>query len=629
MGLTRKQKIMVCVLVFGAFVTMLNQTVVAPAQPSIMREMGIGTTLVQWLTTGFTLVNAIVIPIAAFISDRFRTRVIYLACMAVFLAGTIVCALAPNFPLLLVGRLVQASSVGVLMPVTMTVMMLMFPVSQRGTAMGLFGVVLAFAPAIGPSLSGVVIDHASWRVMFWIVVALAVVSIVAGVFFMGNVGERRDTTRLDPLSVLLSTVGFGGLLYGCSSIGGSSFAWWDIVIALVGVAAIVAFYFRQLKSAKPMLEVRVLANRRFLISTIIGMVVQAALLAGGVLMPIYLQSMRGFSATTSGLVLLPGALLLGALGPITGRLFDKHGPRALSLTGIGTLTVASLCFAFLTDATPLAIIIVLYTVRMASIGLINMPIMTWGMNALDNSLMNHGTSVNNTLRQVAGSMGTAVLVSASAIATNLAMNAGADDTHANIIGIDWAFGISAVLAAIALTLTIAFVRQRKAGAETTDLDKERRSVLEAVMRRDVYTLPVEATMVDAMRLMVDKGISAAPIIDAEGRPVGFISDGDIMRYLAKRGDSMIDPAALTMIPTSDDADFSQRLAKLSRLKVSDVATRGIIGVDIHDDLTEVCRVLGENHLKKVPVLEDGRVVGVINRSNITQYSMKEYLDRSN
>lgn len=628
MGLTRKQKIMVCVLVFGAFVTMLNQTVVAPAQPSIMREMGIDTTLVQWLTTGFTLVNAIVIPIAAFISDRFRTRAIYLTCMGIFLAGTIVCALAPNFPLLLVGRLVQAASVGVLMPMTMTVMMLMFPVSQRGSAMGLFGVVLAFAPAIGPSLSGVVIDHSSWRVMFWIVTVLVVLSIIAGVFFMGNVGERRDTTRLDPLSVILSTVGFGGLLYGCSSIGGASFAWWDVVIAIVGAVAIVLFALRQLKSATPMLQVRVLANRRFLISTIIGMVVQAALLAGGVLMPIYLQSLRGFSATVSGLVLLPGALLLGVLGPVTGRLFDKHGPRALSISGITILTIASLGFAFLTDVTPLALIIVLYTVRMASIGLINMPIMTWGMNALDNSLMNHGTSVNNTLRQVAGSLGTAVLVSVSAIATNLAVSGGLDSRHANIIGIDWAFGVSTVLAVVALALTVAFVRQRAKGETTSEVEDQRRSVLETVMRRDVYTLPADATMVDAMRLLVDKGISAAPIVDAEDRPVGFISDGDIMRYLSKRGDSMLDPAALTMIPTSQDADFSQRLAKLSRLKVSDVATRGIIGVDIHDDLTEVCRVLGENHLKKVPVLEDGRVVGVINRSNITQYSMREYLDHA-
>ncbi|WP_205408844.1 MDR family MFS transporter [Bifidobacterium lemurum] len=625
--MTRRQTAMIAVMIFGCFITTLNQTVVSPAQPSIMHDMGVDTTTVQWLTTGFTLVNAIMIPITAWLTDKFSTRAIFITGLLVFTAGTLVAGVAPNFALLLVGRLVQAASVGVMMPLVMTVMMLIFPADQRGSAMGVFSIVIAFAPAVGPSLAGVVIDHYNWRVLFFGIAALAVVAAVAAFFALDDIGERRDPGRLDWTSVAMSTLGFGGLLYGCSTLG-SSFNIVDVVIALVGAAFIVLFFLRQLRLDHPMLEVRVLFNRQFLIGTAIVMIVQASMLAAGVLMPIYLQSLRGFSATTSGLVLLPGALLMGLLGPITGRLFDKYGPRALSLTGLGVLTVATLGFSFLSDDTSLTTIVILYTVRMAAIGLVNMPINTWAMNALDNSVMNHGTSVNNTLRQVAGSLGTALLVSVSSIVASANTGRGVEPVRANIVGLNWAFAIGTALCAAALALAVAFVRNRAADARQSDPDDARRMVLESIMVRDVFTLPTEATVLDAMRLMVGKGISAAPIVDDQGRPVGFVSDGDVMRYLARRDGTIVDPVSLTMFTGLDRSDFGERVGRLADMKVTAIGAKGVIGVDVHAGLPEVCRVLGDNHLKKVPVLQDGRIVGVINRSNITRYSMESFLDTS-
>ena len=627
MGLSRKQIIMLAVLVFGTFVTALNQTVVAPALPSVMAEMSVDASTAQWLTTGFTLVNAIMIPITAFLTDRFTTKRLFLVSMAIFTAGSALAGWGPSFAVLLLGRLVQAAGAGILMPLVMTVLMWTFPVDKRGTAMGLFGIVIAFGPAIGPTVAGVIIDRYTWHDMFYIITVLSAVVVLIGAFVLEKGGETNKDVSLDVPSVVLSSFGFGGLLYGLSTIGSYGLRADAIAGTLVGVVALVFFFRRQLKMEHPMLQVRVLANRKFLIATIIGMLVQGALLAAGILVPIYLQSLMGYSATVSGLVLLPGAIIMGAMGPIAGRLFDKHGPRVLALVGMGVLTLTTFCFAFLGTETGLITLTVLYTVRLFSLSLVNMPITTWGMNALDNELVNHGTSVNNTFRQVAGSLGTAIIVSASTIATNASARV-MTPTQASIFGIDVAFALAGVLCLIGFVMVVALVKNKP--GETAELDKDnaRRTVLESIMKRDVFTLPSNATVAEAMKLLVDKHISAAPLVNAEGKAVGFVSDGDIMRYLSKRSTMMMDPVVMIMQTVDADGgnkDFARKLDELMGMQALSIGAKGIIGVDVHTDLPEVCRVLGENHLKKVPVLDDGQVVGVINRSDITHYSMEQYL----
>ena len=531
-GLTRKQIVMLAVLVFGTFVTVLNQTVVSPALPSIMSEMSVDAATAQWLTTGFTLVNAIMVPITAFLTDRFTTRRLFLTSMILFTCGTALAAWGPSFPVLLGGRLVQAAGAGILMPLVMTVLMWTFPVDRRGTAMGVFGIVIAFAPAAGPTVAGIIIDQANWHVMFWIIAALCLVVI----FFAGAVLERGGETNkdvtLDVLSVILSTIGFGGLLYGLSAIGSYGVTADSAAGVVIGAVALAFFFRRQLRMEHPMLQVRVLANRKFLIATIIVMLVQGALLAGGILLPILLQSYMGFSATTSGLVLLPGAIIMGAMGPIAGRLFDKHGPRVLAVTGTGILALTTSAFIFMGPGTGLVTLTVIYTVRLFSLSLVNMPISTWGMNALPDKLVNHGTSVQNTFRQVAGSLGTAIIVSTSTAVQN-AVAGSTDATTAGVFGIHMAFVVATALCVIGFVLTVALVRNKPGDEAAADEDNKHRSLIEQIMKRDVYTLPEDATVLEAMQLLVNNHISAAPLVDAAGKPTGFISDGDIMRYLSK------------------------------------------------------------------------------------------------
>lgn len=624
-GLTKQQIVMLVIMVFGTFVTVLNQTVVTPAQPSIMLEMGIDASTVQWLTTGFTLVNAIMIPVTAYLTDKHSTKILYLVSMGIFALGSLMAGIAPDFAVLLAGRLLQAAGAGILMPMVMTVLMLTFPVERRGSAMGIFGIVIAFAPAIGPSVAGLVIDGYGWRIMFYAIAILIALVILISCFALKKAEPLNPAAQLDKVSVIMSTVGFGALLYGFSTIGSVGLNVADGIITLVGIVVLVLFFRRQLKMEQPMLNVRVLANRRFLIGTAIGMIVQASLLAAGVLMPIYLQSYMGYSATVSGLVIMPGAILMGVLNPFAGRLFDKYGPRVLSIIGLVILTISTVGFATLSSTTDVVWLTILYTIRMASLSLVNMPITTWAMNALDNKLLNHGTSVNNTLRQVSGSLGTALLVSIDTFVTGSASGTmGA--VEAGILGVNAAFAAAVVLSAIALGLTIAFVKNTPNEAKDVDPEGKQRTMIEKIMKRDVYSLSPDATVVDAMKLFVEHGISGAPVVDADGRAVGFVSDGDIMRLLSAQSNAYTDPVVMIMQIRADEETYDEKLAKLMQMNIRDIGTKGVIGVDLYTTLPQVCRILSKNHLKKIPVLHDDRIIGVINRSDITLYSMKTYLE---
>lgn len=636
MGLSKKQWMTLVVIVVGTFVTILNQTLVTPALPSIMRDTGVDAATGQWLTTGFTLVNAIMIPITAYLQDRFSIKQLFLFSMGIFCVGTLMCAVGPNFPVLLGGRLVQAAGAGILMPMSMTVLLIMFPIERRGSAMGIFGLVIAFAPAIGPTLSGVVVDAADWHIMFYVVTGLVVfIEVLAAFLIPKNPLEAQEASAsLDVLSIILSTLGFGGLLYGFSVFGSSGIDLLSTSLTIMGLACVVAFFWRQTRLAVPFLRVKVLLNRNFLVATIIAMLIQAAFLVAPVLMPIYIQDLMGYSATVSGLVMMPGALAQIIMNPLAGRLFDKYGARWLSIIGMGVLTLTTLGFALLNLDSPIWYIALLFFLRLVAMALVNMPINTWGMNSLDTRLMNHGTAVNNTFRMVAGSLATAIVVSVySLCGSTLASDLGS--LQAQMIGVDVAFLICAVIVGVGFVLSIIFVKGKPGTIEATgnageiageaNLSEENKSLLSKIMKHDVYVLHEGDTVQDAMKLFIDEGISACPIIDDAGNPVGFISDGDILKSLESRSGSYMDPVALIATSAHDSRGYNEKLEQVMSMPVRSVGVRNLISVNVHANIDEVCRVLAEHHLKKVPVMENGRICGVINRSDITRYSMEEYL----
>ncbi|MBH0169230.1 DHA2 family efflux MFS transporter permease subunit [Fictibacillus sp. 18YEL24] len=458
-----KQSTIVALLLAGTFIAILNQTLMITAIPPIMKEMNITANSAQWLTTVFMLVNGIMIPVSAFLLERFTTRQLFISAMSVFAVGTLVAGLAPNFETLLLGRVIQSSGAGVMLPLMQTVFLMIFPVNKRGSAMGLVGLVISFAPAIGPALSGWVTSHYSWRVLFFIILPIAIIDIIVAFFALKNVTETSKT-KVDVASIILSSFGFGGLLYGFTCAGNLGWTAPSTLIWLaIGVVALILFITRQLRLAHPMLEFRVFANSIFPLTIIIGMITFLGLIGAETIIPLFMQNMRDFTAFEAGLALLPGALITGLLSPITGRLFDKFGARWLAIIGLTIITGSSFAFATLSPTTSFTFLTVMYGVRMFGLAMVMMPVATAGLNRLPKRLIPHGAAMDNTMKMIAASVGTAILVT---VMTTTAETAGArpEITHPDMYGANMAFIVVSVLSLIGLVISF-FIKEKQPETE--------------------------------------------------------------------------------------------------------------------------------------------------------------------
>ncbi|WP_063510443.1 DHA2 family efflux MFS transporter permease subunit [Paenibacillus gorillae] len=404
-------------MILGAFIAVLNQTIMGVATPELMADFQIAASTAQWLTTGYMLVNGVLIPITAFLMQRFTTRELFQSSMIIFLCGTIVSALAHSFDLLLVGRLIQAAGAGIIMPLLMTVVLTIFPPDKRGAAMGMVGFAIIFAPAIGPTLAGYIMEHYSWRTMFYGMIPFAIIIIGIAFIYLKNVSER-SYPKVDILGVILSTIGFGAILYGFSSAGGKGWSSAEVLVSIaVGVISLVLFTWRQLVSTSPLLDLRAFKYSMFSLTTVINIVVTMVMYADMMLLPLYLQSARGYTAMESGLLMLPGALLMGFMMPVTGKLFDRFGAKWLSIIGLIITILTTIGFVNLTDSTSYTYLVLMSTGRRFGMAMFLMPITTAGLNQLPARLNAHGTAISNTIKQVAGGIGTALLVTVMTTST--------------------------------------------------------------------------------------------------------------------------------------------------------------------------------------------------------------------
>lgn len=466
---------MIAILFVGAFIAFLNNTLLNIALPTIMDEFAIKPSTVQWLTTGYMLVNGILIPASAFFVTKFTNRRLFIVAMTLFSLGTLLAVVTPNFTLLIVARMIQASGSAMMMPLLMNIMLAAFPIERRGTAMGVFGLVMFTAPAIGPTLSGWVIEHYSWRVLFGIVLPFSISTLIYAIFKLKNITPNRDM-KLDIFSLILSSIGFGGLLYGFSTAGEKG--WTSFLVygtILIGTLALVLFILRQLKMDDPMLDFRIYKYPMFALASTISIVLSVAMFSAMILTPLYVQSVRGISPFDAGILMLPGAIVLGIMSPITGKLFDKYGARLMAIIGLTITVVTTFYLSKLNMDSGYYYIMMLYTIRMFGISLVMMPVMTNGLNQLPMISNPHGTAMNNTLQQVSGAIGSAVLLTVmtkrmESAGENLFEEAGAKGTiptdaaelpvfeqqlglEAMLEGVNYAFFVSTVIAFVALLLT--------------------------------------------------------------------------------------------------------------------------------------------------------------------------------
>ncbi|EJY55441.1 drug resistance transporter, EmrB/QacA subfamily [Alicyclobacillus hesperidum URH17-3-68] len=409
-------------LILGAFAAILNQTLLNVAVPKLMTEFNVSASTIQWLSTGYMLTNGIVIPLTAFLIGTFTTRQLFLGAMFCFGIGTLFCAAAPDFPVMLIGRIVQAAGAGIMMPLMMTVILNLYPPETRGKAMGTIGIAMFFAPAVGPTLSGWIIQQYSWRVLFYIVIPVAVIDIIVASIFLKNVTERTFP-KFEGVSFVASTIGLGALLYGFSEAGNKGWHAGEVLGSIaVGVVFLIVFVARELTSDHPLLNLRVFRYPGFSIAAGVSCVVNMAMFGGALLTPMYVQNIRGYSALDSGLILLPGAILMGVMSPISGALLDKIGIRPLAIIGLIITVITTWDLGHLTSDTPLRHIMWVYTIRMFGMGFIMMTIMTSGLNHLPRQFNSHGTAAANTVRTIAGSLGTSLLITVMTDRSNMHYN---------------------------------------------------------------------------------------------------------------------------------------------------------------------------------------------------------------
>jgi MFS transporter, DHA2 family, lincomycin resistance protein len=452
------------ILLVAAFVVILNETIMSVALPRLMVDLDLSARTVQWLTTAFMLTMAVVIPTTGFLLQRISTRTVFILAMGLFSTGTFLAAISPGFWLLLPARIVQASGTAVMIPLLMTTVLTLVPVERRGVVMGNLSIAISVAPAIGPTLSGLVLQFLSWRFMFVLVLPIALATLAYGSRRLVNVGQAGHQ-RLDLRSVLLSIPAFGGVVYGLSQLGGGASG---PVVALgfiaFGLLCMVIFGWRQLRLARhggdPLLDLRAFRYRMFTMSLALLCLAMLALFGMVILLPIYLQTIRGIGALATGLMLLPGGLLMGLAGPTVGRIIDRYGPRVLTVPGAALLTFTMWQFSTVNATTPIWMLIGLHMLLMLGLACLFTPAFTAGLNPLPPYLYSHGSAIFGTLQQLAGAAGVALLVAIMAGRTATLTETGLPELAALNGGIQSAFAVAAVISVASLVLAF-FIHNTK------------------------------------------------------------------------------------------------------------------------------------------------------------------------
>jgi DHA2 family lincomycin resistance protein-like MFS transporter len=411
----RRVTLVIAILLGATFVMILNETVMGIALPHIMGAFGVAAATAQWLTTVFLLTMAVVIPATGFVLDRYPTRNVFVAAMSVFTLGTATAAAAPAFGILLVGRVLQACGTAVILPLLMTTIMTFVPESRRGRTMGFVSIVIAVAPAIGPAFSGLVLSFAPWRFVYIAVLPFSLCALIVGARLVVNLAEPKHS-RFDAVSFALSIVAFGGLVYGLASVGeaAESHVWIPpIVPVVVGLVGAVLFVWRQVRLQQggiAFLDLRPFASRSFSLCLVILLFAMGALFGALILLPLYMQQVLHLGSLTSGLMLLPGGLVMGLVAPGVGRLYDRYGPQPLVLPASVVLLGSVVMLRMVNQGTSPVFIVGAHMVLSLALGMLFTPCITFALSSVTDDLVNHASAILNALQQLCGAAGTALFI---------------------------------------------------------------------------------------------------------------------------------------------------------------------------------------------------------------------------
>lgn len=441
--------LMVITLLSGSFITAFSETLLNNGFPTIMQEVHVSEMTVQWLSTGYMLAAGVTMPLAAYLTNTIKLRHLFTTTMSLFLTGTIIAAAAPNFPILLIGRLIEGVAVGVNMPLIPNVLSLIFSPQHRGTVMGLAGIIINFGPAVGPTFSGVIVDYFSWRMLFIILIPISVVIILMTQFFVKNAIPTRSSS-LDIASVFSSIVGLALLLYGLGRIGETGR--WEattILLQFTGALIMVFFVRRQLHLSKPLLEIRVFKSPSYRLGALLALLNTSSLMATELMLPLFNQNVLKVSPTVSGLMLIPSALAMVIVSPIAGHLYDQFGIKAIAWVGFTIGLATTISMAFYSPTTSVFMVTTLYAIRCGSLNLAYSPVTVYGLNALSQEYVVYGNTLMVNLNLVADAFANALAASTQVIGQQHAAHH-LPSYLATVYGFHWSFWSIAILNFIAV-----------------------------------------------------------------------------------------------------------------------------------------------------------------------------------
>jgi DHA2 family lincomycin resistance protein-like MFS transporter len=617
---------MIAVAAAAAFLATFNETFLNVALTPIMGTFDVDVTTVQWLATGYLLVAAVFVPVSIVLYHRFPTRGLFVAVVALMVVGSVIGALAPSFSVLLVGRLLQAIGTGLLTPIGMNITLAVAPREKLGLAMGIMAAMTTLGPSLAIVVSGALLAIAPWTTLMWVFGALALAVLLAGALLLRTVVEP-GRPAFDLLSFMLVAVGLVGLLYGISTVFSGSTLLAGLS-ALVGVLALAAFARRQGRISSPLLDLRPFRSTPFVLGVAMTMLGLLFVFAMNVVIPLFLQSAKGQEPLGASLLLAPGILATVVLGPVAGRLFDRHGGRVMIPAGFGIMAVFALLVGVAAGHESALLLGALYVPAVLATALVIGPAQTFGLSHLDRETSGHGVTVVSTSFQIAGCLGTSLAVGVYGAMTSLGLVRGQAADQAATTGFRGAAVLVAVTSLLGVLVAVAATRasRRARAGEAAEGPARAGDTVAALMKTDVFSLGTEDSVLDALRLFTARGVSGAPVRSADGALVGFLSDGDVMRYLAAEHPRS---ASFHTFALPESADLAEAFDDLVELPVMRLATLEVVTVRADASVAEAVALLADQHLKKVPVVDGatGEVVGIVSRSAVNRLALSRHLAR--
>lgn len=630
---------LLAILYASAFMAGFNENMVNMALMSIMGEYGVGSVTAQWLVTGYMIMATVVVICMAFFYRRFPLRALFFAGTGFTVVGSLVCLFSSSFAMLMVGRLVQAVGSGLFIPLMMNTILAVTPKNKLGGAMATGGCMITFGPAFAPVVCGALVTVFGWHSVFFVPLIVMLVLAALGFAFVRDLPTTE--AHLDLPSVALATVFLLALSFGLAEL--TSNALVGVVCLVVAVACAAVFVVRQLRCEHPLIDMTPMASIKFWPAVLLVVVAMMTVFSLSVLLPLYFEGALGMSAFMAGVLILLPVLLNTVTTMLGGRIMDKHGEWPLLPCGYGLMALGVICMVFAARALSAPAMLAAGLLAYAGVGLVFSPSQTAGLRTLPPQQNPFGVALMTTFVQIAACVGPALFtgvmssVQAEALASGVEAGVACADGFASAITVAGCIAFFGF--ACAFVYSLAAQRRSKAaavapveasaahasgqGATVETGGRLAVASLDVVMERDPYTVSADATVREAMGLLVANHVSGMPLVDGKGAPVGYVSDGDIMRYLADQ-DSVI-TSSYAFIEAANVQTIDERLRELMALPVSSIATEKAVTLPLHTSLRDACQLLAQHRYKKLPVVDGGRVVGTVNRSDVLRYAMATYI----